>query len=98
MGVEGSLASLEGRMLAHRKLLAQLLAASPASVRASIGIWLADRSTFHDGQEDPGAVPQAALALELALSDEFRKISELAETIMQPTGGSPDGTPPDDQG
>lgn len=78
MQLENLIASLEGRLIAHRKLLARLLAASPEAVRSEIGAWLTERETLSDGQEDPGAVPGDGLALELALSDELHEIAAMA--------------------
>lgn len=85
-------AGLEGRLLAHRKLLARLLAGSPGPVRAAIGDWLAGQEVLNDGQEDPGAVPGEGLALELALADELRLIARLCEDLGARRGGG-DGTP-----
>lgn len=79
MQTENLIAGLEGRLIAHRKLLARLLAASPEAVRAEIGAWLSGRETLSDGQEDPGAVPGDGLALELALSDELHEIAAIAD-------------------
>lgn len=83
--MERRIAALEGRLLAHRQLLARLLAASPG--RAGAEAWLEGRAVLPDGQEDPGAVPAEGLALELALSDELRKLGELARTLAP----GPDG-------
>ena len=77
MGLEQDMAALEGRLLAHRKLLARLLAGCPAETRAEIREWLAGQEVLPDGQEDPGAVPDEGLAVELALSDELGRISRL---------------------
>ncbi|VDC25109.1 hypothetical protein [Pseudogemmobacter humi] len=79
MQTENLIASLEGRLIAHRKLLARLLSASPEAVRAEIGTWLTGREMLSDGQEDPGAVPADGLALELALSDELHEIAAIAD-------------------
>ncbi len=81
MSIEQTVAGLEGRLLAHRKLLARLLAGSPGPLRAAIGEWLAEQEVLNDGQEDPGAVPGEGLALELALSDELRRISRLCDDL-----------------
>lgn len=81
MSVEQTVAALEGRLLAHRKLLARLLAGSPGPVRAAVGEWLAGQEILNDGQEDPGAVPGEGLALELALADELRRIAQLCEDL-----------------
>ena len=68
---------LEGRVLAHRRILQLMvsaLAGTPAGER--IEALLAARETLQDGQEDPGAVESAGMALELAVADEFRLIAE----------------------
>jgi len=70
--------SLEGRLLAQRRVLARLLAASAEPEWRQVGEWLAERDVLHDGQEDPGAVPAEGMALELAMSAEFRALAELA--------------------
>ena len=54
--------------------------------RAAIGDWLADQEVLNDGQEDPGAVPGEGLALELALSDELRRIAALCEDLSAKPG------------
>ena len=68
---------LEGRLLAHRRILQLMvvaLAGTPAGERIQ-GL-LAARETLQDGQEDPGAVETDGMALELAVADEFRLIAE----------------------
>lgn len=68
---------LEGRVLAHRRILQLIvgaLAGTPAGER--LQALLAARETLQDGQEDPGAVATAGMALELAVADEFRRIAE----------------------
>lgn len=69
--------SLEGRLLAHRRLLAELVQALPADRRADLLDWLDDRALYQDGQEDPGAIPGDAVALELARADEFQALKQL---------------------
>jgi hypothetical protein len=71
-------ASVEGRLLAQRKLLAFILS---ELVRGDAGgRWEAfaeQRAVFQDGEEDPGVVPSEAQAVEAALADEIRQIAEL---------------------
>ncbi len=69
--------SLEGRLLAHRRLLAELLRHLPEARRAGLADWLDQQALYQDGQEDPGAVPGEAVALELARADEFRALGAL---------------------
>ncbi len=68
----------EGQILAHRQLLARLIRSLPDDARADLAEWLAERVVLRDGQEDPGAVQDEALATELALAEEFRLLRELA--------------------
>ncbi|HET9068558.1 MAG TPA: hypothetical protein VFN28_07915 [Amaricoccus sp.] len=68
---------LEGRVLAHRRILQLMVSAladTPAGER--LRALLAARSTLQDGQEDPGAVETDGMALELAVADEFRLVAE----------------------
>ncbi|WP_347267782.1 hypothetical protein [Paracoccus sp. (in: a-proteobacteria)] len=66
------LLALEGRVIAHRRVLMRLLALAPPAAQAGMLDWLEERQLMHDGQEDPGAVPAEGAALELALADELR--------------------------
>lgn len=66
--------ALEGRLIAHRRLLAQLMALAPPETRTALLDWLAERAVMPDGQEDPGVLDPEAAGLELALSDELRLI------------------------
>jgi hypothetical protein len=74
-------ATLEGRLLAQRQVLAELLAAcdragGPLSdwVRA----FVSEDFTVRDYAEDPGAVPDPAFAVESIIADEKRMLA--AET------------------
>lgn len=68
---------LEGRLLAHRRLLVELLRNLPAGRRAEMLDWLDERAIYKDGQEDPGAVPGEGIELELARADEFQVLRRL---------------------
>jgi len=86
---------LEGRLLAHRRLLQLVigaLAGTPAGER--ILTLIRDRATLQDGQEDPGAVEDGALAIELAVAEEFRLLAEGIPALDDRPGGarSPTGT------
>lgn len=75
--------SLEGRIIAHRKLLALLVAHLPQGAQAAaVRTFLDERSAVQDGQEDPGAAPTLENALLLAQADELRLIAERAAEEM----------------
>lgn len=73
---QAMLASLEGRLMAHRALIARLIAMLSPDQRSVMDDWLTERNVMSDGQEDPGAVPDLGAATELALADEMRLIQE----------------------
>lgn len=66
--------ALEGRLIAHRRVLTRLVALLPPDRRAQLLDWIEQREVMPDGQEDPGAADLETAALELALSDEMRQI------------------------
>ncbi|MGR3822310.1 MAG: hypothetical protein ACU0A5_07025 [Salipiger marinus] len=72
-------AEIEGRLLAHRRLLARLVAALDPQARDDLTLWLAERSVLQDGQEDPGVLPDGSAALPLSLADELAEIRHLTE-------------------
>ncbi len=74
--------AFEGRMLAHRRILARLIAALPEADRTAMMHWMDNREVMRDGQEDPGAVPTEGSALELAMADEFTRVATLAGDSM----------------
>ena len=69
-------------MLAHRRILARLIAALPEADRTAMMDWMDNREVMRDGQEDPGAVPTEGSALELAMADEFTRVATLAGDSM----------------
>ncbi len=71
--------TLEGRLIAQRKILALLLARLPAEEAPALWEYLAERSTMQDAQEDPGAVPAPGVGIEVAIAEEIRLISEEAK-------------------
>lgn len=81
---------LEGRILAQRRLLARLVALCPDPHWHQIGNWLDERQIFHDGQEDPGAVPAEGLAQQAAMADEFRELLRLAGEYRHAASGDTD--------
>jgi hypothetical protein len=68
---------LEGRLLAHRRLLVELLRLLSADRRAELMDWIDERALYQDGQEDPGAVPGDGIEIELARADEFQVLRRL---------------------
>lgn len=72
---------IEGRLLAQRRLLAQMLAAMPDTQRRQMLDWLDARSVMRDGQEDPGAVPADGMAEAMAVADEYRAIADLVAPL-----------------
>jgi hypothetical protein len=75
---ENTVSALEGRLMAHRRLLAHLLSLLPQQQQASVADWLEDRIVPQDGQEDPGAVPTEGLGPALSIADEYRELAKLA--------------------
>ena len=68
---------LEGRLLAHRRLLVELLRALPKARQAEMMDWLDERALYVDGQEDPGAVPGEGIEFELSRADQFQVLKRL---------------------
>ncbi|WP_082484563.1 hypothetical protein, partial [Rubellimicrobium mesophilum] len=73
---------LEGRLIAQRKVLAEILVRlgrqDPTLLDA-----LEERSVFRDHEEDPGVVePSPEFAIEAAVADEFRLIVEAVRRQM----------------
>lgn len=82
---DANIHALEGRLIAHRKLLVRLMAMLATDQRQRIDDWLENASIVHDGQEDPVAIPDEGAALELAMADELRLLREgLAVMQSQP--------------
>lgn len=77
--IEEKLTEIEGRIIAHRRLLIQILVALDGPAREKLLNWLAEREVLHDGQEDPGAVPAESAVLPLSIADEIREISLAAQ-------------------
>jgi len=94
---------LEGRLLAHRRIL-QLIVGALAGTQAGerVQSLLRERSTLQDGQEDPGAVETTGLGIELALAEEFRQVADgipnlaASEPGVRPAGAESMRNPPSD--
>ena len=69
---------LEGRLIAQRQVIAQILATLPEDAAKDVWDLIERRSVFQSHEEDPGAVPTGAMAIEAALSDEMRVLGEEA--------------------
>ncbi|MEI4470050.1 hypothetical protein [Frigidibacter sp. MR17.24] len=79
---EARLARIEGMQLAQRRLLVRLCAGSP--IRPEIEAWLADRSAFQGGDEDPGLLPSPEFALQAAMAEEFRRLAAALADLPAP--------------
>ena len=71
---------LEGRLNAQREVLAIILARLTDGPDDPLWSILDGTSELQDHQEDPGAVPQAAFAVEAETAREFRLIVERAKS------------------
>lgn len=87
------LAALEGRLLAHRRLLSRLMALLPDRDRRALLTWMDGREVMHDGQEDPGAVPAEGLALSMGMADEFRFIAAMTAALPPDRADDDPGAP-----
>lgn len=72
---------LEGRMHGQRRILALLLAEAMARGEDGFAARLEGLSFAPDHQEDPGAVPDPAFAIEAAAAQEARSILRQARRL-----------------
>lgn len=79
--IDQTVAGLEGRVLAHRRVLAQILARLPEADWCHLSTGLAASELFQDGQEDPGAVVTEGLEQELSIADEYTRLATLAQGL-----------------
>lgn len=86
--IQDQLLGLEGRLLAHRRVLARLVALLPDAQRHALLDWMDGREVMFDGQEDPGAVPAEGLALSMGMADEFRLIAEMTAALPADPGSA----------
>ncbi|MBB3236235.1 hypothetical protein [Phyllobacterium endophyticum] len=72
---------LEGRILAHRKLLVALLHTIARMAPNPDDLWddIRDSASLLDQEEDPGAIPNAAFATQVRETEELRSIIAQAE-------------------
>lgn len=74
--------TLEGRIIAQRKVLTEILVRL-VQQDGTLLESLEDRSVFRDHEEDPGVVDLSPeFAIEAAVADEFRLILEAMRTRM----------------
>lgn len=84
--LEETLVTLEARLIAQRRVLARLVSELPAESRETVMAWIGEREVMHDGQEDPGANPDATDALPLSIAEEFQQIATLARRHRRGNG------------
>lgn len=79
-----SMEILEGRLFAQRRLLVRLLAevAPGLGGQAWLDRFMPDTTSVADAQEDPGAVPDAAFAVEAAVAQEQRLMAAEVRRIL----------------
>ncbi|NDV00126.1 hypothetical protein [Pseudoroseicyclus tamaricis] len=70
--------SLEGRILAQRKLLARIVATLNDP---DLDAFLDQRDHVELSSEDPGAVPDDAFSIEQSVADELKLIRRLADDV-----------------
>ena len=74
--------TLEGRLIAQRKVLAEILVRLAREDRTLLEA-LEDRTVFRDHEEDPGVVePSPEFAIEAAVADEIRLLLEATRRRM----------------
>jgi len=78
----------EGALLAHRKILAMIIAEMALRPDGADSLLdrLDDASIPKDHQEDPGAVPGEAAAIQGAQAEEFRLVAEAARRRLVTEG------------
>jgi hypothetical protein len=72
---------IEGRLLALRKMLARLI--HDHASEAWIARALPEDLPPQDGQEDPGAVPDPAFAIEFSLAEELRALGQEVRRLRE---------------
>ena len=78
-------ATLEGRLLAQRQVLAELLAACDRAggpLSEWVRSFVADDFGPRDYAEDPGALPDAAFAVESVIAQEKRLLASETQRIL----------------
>jgi hypothetical protein len=78
--------TIEAKLIAQRQVLAQLLAQSildPDNRAKAADAFMRDGFVPQDMQEDPGAVPDEAFAIEAGIAEEKRLIVEEARRMIE---------------
>ncbi len=75
---------LEGRLNAQREVLGMLIARIADGSDDPLLAALQETLAFQNHQEDPGAVPHQAFAVEAAMTREFELILEIATRRRSP--------------
>lgn len=71
---------IEGRLLAHRRLLVELMRNLPRERREKLLDWMGERALYQeDAQEPSGDPPGEGIELELARADEFQVLKRMVE-------------------
>ena len=75
---------IEGRLIAQREMLVLLLTLASGRSPDPAALWrrLDEEFQFRNHQEDPGALPTRAFAIEAAMMREFRLIAEQAKARL----------------
>ena len=75
---------IEGRLIAQREMLVLLLTLASGRSPDPAALWrrLDEEFQFQNHQEDPGALPTRAFAIEAAMMREFRLIAEQAKARL----------------
>ncbi len=68
---------LEGRLLAHRRLLVEILRILPDDRHKHLVDWIDDRTRYQHVGQAPGSLPGDGVDLELARADEFQVLKRL---------------------
>lgn len=76
MPVPPFLLPVEGRLLAHRRLLVELLRALPASRKAEMIEWIDERALYRHRLDAP-VIDSGKIELELARADEFQILKRM---------------------
>jgi hypothetical protein len=74
---------LEGRLLAHRRLLVELLRALPEDRYAEMLGWLDENRLYRTDQDNPEGVSSDRIEMELARADEIQVLKRMVEAASE---------------